>query len=34
VKGKISIDSAQKHGTTIHARVPLIDQDQSTRAAG
>jgi PAS domain S-box-containing protein len=34
VKGKISIDSAQKHGTTIHARVPLIDEDQSTRAVG
>jgi PAS domain S-box-containing protein len=32
VKGYISIDSAPKRGTTIHARVPLIGQDQPTRA--
>ena len=33
VKGELSIDSAPKHGTTIHARVPLMDEGDSTQAA-
>jgi signal transduction histidine kinase len=34
VKGTLSIDSQPKHGTTIHARVPLSLGSDSMRAAG
>jgi len=34
VKGTLSIDSQPKHGTTIHARVPLSSGGDCMRAAG
>jgi signal transduction histidine kinase len=34
VGGQLSIDSQPKHGTTIHARVPLSSGSESLRAVG
>ena len=34
VKGSLSIDSQPKRGTTIHARVPLILENDSKHEAG
>ncbi len=34
LKGTIAIESKPKHGTTIHARVPLSSGSGSTRAGG
>ena len=34
VKGTLSIESQPKHGTTIHARVPLSSESDSMGAAG
>lgn len=34
LNGTLSIESQPKHGTTIHARVPLSSGSDSMRAAG
>jgi PAS domain S-box-containing protein len=34
VHGKLSVESRPKRGTTIHARVPIISESNSERAAG